>query len=433
MSSEEVAQQPGSSPGGPVSREEMYAEVWRRPMTKIADHHRVSSSFLARVCARMNVPRPPRGHWVKLENGIPSPQPPLPEAGPGDLQVWRRGDALGAVSQPAPKAPVPRKIRPEQLRISRSRRHPVVVGAHEVFEQGRVIDQGFLKPGRQRLVDVVVTKPQLEPALKLANQLFLKLEAAGHRVMFAPSDRTYARAAFDEHEHPPKKPKHRYPALWSPSKPTVVFVGTVAIGLTLFEMTEELEARYIDGKYIPTSKIPSQQLRRLSSTWNWTTRMDFATGRLCIRAFSPYPGADWSQSWKEVKQSQLRGQLDEIVQQLTDAAPVIARLVEEAEEQARIRQQEWREQLCRLEERERIRRQNEAREQARADLLSAIKQWDDIKRIQAFFSDAESSVSNLPEAERCIAMDKLAQARELVGELDPLQALLEWKGPRERL
>ena len=40
--------------------------------------------------------------------------------------------------------------------------------------------------------------------------------------------------------------------------------------------------------------------------------------------------------------------------------------------------------------------------------------------------------SSLPEAERCIAMDKLSQARELVGELDALQALLEWKGPQER-
>ncbi|WP_249186997.1 hypothetical protein [Pseudomonas sp. KB-10] len=66
-------------------------------------------------------------------------------------------------------------------------------------------------------------------------------------------------------------------------------------------------------------------------------------------------------------------------------------------------------------------------------MLSAIRQWDDIKRIQAFFSDAENSVSNLPEAARCIAKDKLAQARELVGELDALKALLEWKGPRERL
>lgn len=84
------------------------------------------------------------------------------------------------------------------------------------------------------------------------------------------------------------------------------------------------------------------------------------------------------------------------------------------------------EQIC-----QRIRLQNEAREQARADLLFVIKHWDDIKRIQAFFSDAESSVSNLPEAERCIAMEKLGQARELVGELDPLQALLEWKGPQE--
>jgi len=65
-------------------------------------------------------------------------------------------------------------------------------------------------------------------------------------------------------------------------------------------------------------------------------------------------------------------------------------------------------------------------------LLSAIKHWDDIKRIQAFFSDAENSVSSLPEAARSIAMDKLAQARELVGELDPLKALLEWKGPQER-
>jgi len=91
------------------------------------------------------------------------------------------------------------------------------------------------------------------------------------------------------------------------------------------------------------------------------------------------------------------------------------------------------EQIRRREERERIRLQNEAREPAKADLLRVIKQWDDIKRIQAFFSDAENSVSNLPETERCIAMAKLAQERELVGELDPLQALLEWKGPRERL
>ena len=100
-------------------------------------------------------------------------------------------------------------------------------------------------------------------------------------------------------------------------------------------------------------------------------------------------------------------------------------MVEETEEQARVRQQEWEEQMRRLEERQQIRRQNEAREQARADLLSVIKQWDDIRRIQVFFRDVENSTSNLPDAARCIAMDKLTQARELVGELDALKALVE--------
>lgn len=432
MSSVDVFEQPGSSPSGPITREELYAEVWQRPMTKIAERYGVSSSFMARVCTRMNVPRPPRGHWAKLENGKSSPQPPLPEACPGDLQVWSRGDVMGPISQPLPKAPSPRVINPDQLRVSRSKRHPVVVGAYEIFEQGRVIGQGFLKPGKQRLVDIVVTKQQLEPALKFANQLFLKLEAAGHRVMFAPSDRVYSRTLVDEHEQPPKKPRNRYPALWSPSKPTVVFVGTVAIGLTLYEMTEELEARYIDGTYMPVSKIPAQQLRRLHPTFNWTTRMDFATGRLCLRAFCPYPNADWTSSWKESGGIRLHSQLDEIVQQIIGAAPVIASLVEEGEERVRIQRQEWQEQMRRLEEREKLRRQAEARQQARADLLNVIHQWDEVRRIQTFFRDAEASVSGLVGEAQCLAMDKLMQARELIGEMDAVKALMDWKGPLER-
>jgi hypothetical protein len=40
----------------------------------------------------------------------------------------------------------------------------------------------------------------------------------------------------------------------------VVFVGTVAIGLTLFEMTEELEARNIDGEY--RIELKGESMRR---------------------------------------------------------------------------------------------------------------------------------------------------------------------------
>jgi len=33
-------------------------------------------------------------------------------------------------------------------------------------------------------------------------------------------------------------------------RPTVVYVGTVAIGLAIIEMSEKIPMRYIDGKYI---------------------------------------------------------------------------------------------------------------------------------------------------------------------------------------
>jgi hypothetical protein len=99
-------------PPGQVSREALYDEVWRHPMLRVAERYGVSSSFMARVCASMNVPRPPRGHWTKLEHGKPSPQVPLPDARPGDHLIWRRGDAPGPAKYPLPKPPERQVDRP---------------------------------------------------------------------------------------------------------------------------------------------------------------------------------------------------------------------------------------------------------------------------------------------------------------------------------
>ena len=52
-----------------VTRETLYNEVWAEPMTTVAARYTVSSSFLARVCERLGVPRPPRGYWAQLQVG----------------------------------------------------------------------------------------------------------------------------------------------------------------------------------------------------------------------------------------------------------------------------------------------------------------------------------------------------------------------------
>jgi ATP-dependent Zn protease len=92
-----------------VSREKLYQEVWAEPMLKVGAHYGVSSSFLARVCRRMNVPCPPRGYWARKSAGLRSKVPPLPNPEPGDELAWIPGGG-DVPRQPYP-SPSTRKAR----------------------------------------------------------------------------------------------------------------------------------------------------------------------------------------------------------------------------------------------------------------------------------------------------------------------------------
>jgi len=132
----------------PVTRETLYQEVWAEPMTTVAKRYDVSSSFLVRVCERLNVPRPPRGHWQRLAVGKAVERDALPDPQPGQELEWdpdraelrRRGvsprtprssasqgfivaitatlvvRALGVVDVPALLLHLPVRHRPGQLR-----------------------------------------------------------------------------------------------------------------------------------------------------------------------------------------------------------------------------------------------------------------------------------------------------------------------------
>jgi len=117
-----------------VDRETLCREVWAQPMTTVAARYGVSSSFLARVCTRLNVPRPPRGYWAKLQVGRAPKKPNLPSPRAGDLLDWSRGGTLPRVAQDwADAAPATTTLsRPR--RSSRSTQHEILVGAREHFQ-----------------------------------------------------------------------------------------------------------------------------------------------------------------------------------------------------------------------------------------------------------------------------------------------------------
>lgn len=427
------------TPAMPLMREALYELVWSEPMLKAAARYDVSSSYMARVCTLMNVPRPERGYWAKLAAGQKLPVPPLPPARAGDELAWSKGSQSAPVARPLPRPPSGTPRRRRRAQAERQSRHPLVDGAKALFEKGRYTHEtGYLKPDKKLLVDLVVTKTGLDKALTFAEQLFASLEAFGYRVMIASSGERLRRAAVDEHEVPRKRrgsgydQGYEYNSLWSPYRCTVVYIGTVAIGLTIIEMAEEVEVRYVNGKYIREADYVPPKRRRYEYEHTWTTKKGFPTGRLCLQAYSPYYRADWIKRWQETKTQELNGQIKTIVKELEEAAGEIARLVEEGERQAAIERQRWEAQReCERQE-EAVRRAAQARKESREELLQIIERWGTATRIEQFFREAEQRAAGLGDEERARLLERLRRAREMVGSVDALDRFLAWRVPEER-
>lgn len=309
--------------------------------------------------------------------------------------------------------------------------HALLNGAQAHFETGRLSYEGkYLKPAKKLLIDLAVTKPVLDRALCFANQLFLALEASGYRVVIAPYDELFQRAAVDERERPGKGYHHNN--LWSPARVTAVYVGTVAIGLTIIELSEEAEVRYVNGEYIREENYVPAKRSRYAVDHTWTTRKDIPTGRLCLQAYSPYPRAAWVNQWRETNDRDLASQVREIVNELEQAAPSIAGLVEKGERDAKIEHEKWEAQCAQARREELERRAAKARKDSKEEIHQIIDRWAEANRIDQFFADAERRVAALNEEERNRLADRLKHARNLIGTVDALEYFMTWRTPDER-
>lgn len=416
--------------GTSLTREALYALVWSEPMLRVGERFGVSSSYMARVCTQMNVPRPDRGYWAKLAVGKARDQIPLPAAQPGDVPVWSKGGGIHAPTiKPKPPEQVKRVRKVKKLIPSQ---HPLIFGAKELFASGRLsYDVGYLKPSKRLLVDLVVTKSGLDRALSLADQLFLSLEECGYRVVIAPSSEYFHRGAVDEREVPSKT--NRYNNMWSPQRITVVYIGTVAIGLTIIEMSEEVKVRYVKGEYVRESDYVPPKRGSHAADYTWTTTKDFPTGRLCLQAYSPYQRTSWSKQWKETKPTHdLGDRIKAIVKELEAAAVEIARLAEEGERQAEIERQKWEAQLREWEREKKERQHAEAIKESSEELMSIIDEWAQVNRIEQFFADVAQRAEKFDEGAKLKLLDRLRRARELMGSADAVEHFLKWKSPEER-
>lgn len=413
-----------------VSRKQLYEEVWSEPMTTVALKYKVSSSFLARICTRLNVPRPQRGYWAMYATGRRPKQPPLPEARPGDELEWARDGYARVAQLPPPQVPQDGSVTKSRRRAL-PQQHPLLEGFKELMTGAGENRNGFLKPRKYLIADIIISKETLDRAHDVANTLYLSFEKRGHSVILAPNGQNLHRHEVDEREKGGRRNEHYYSDLWSTSRPTVVFIGTVAFGVTIFEMSENVEVEYQDGKYTRVSELPIKKPRRYES-YSWRSMSDLPSRRLCVQVYSPYQRVAWVRQWRESKSGDFPRKLAGLVKELEAEAATIVKRFEEGERQAEI------ERLRREEERraqareEAERRRLKAIKDSRDELSDIIKAWAKAKRIEEFFDDVERRAENMDEDQKTAVLERLALARKMVDTTDALLWLASWKTPKER-
>ena len=417
-----------------VSREELYEMVWSMPMIKVAKQFNVSGSYMARVCSALRVPRPERGHWAKLAFGKAPEKPPLPEAQPGDQLSWSRDGGLPSPPRPrlVARLPSPRRSR---LAHSVTGVHGLIRDAKGHYDAGYKVEEGHhLRPYKRLLVDVTASMSGLDKALAFANDLFNALESAGHRVLISATSENFVRTRIDDHEQlsqaPRRNESYDYNRLWSPQRPTVVYVDSVAFGLAIIEMSESILLRYVNGKYVRESDYKPAKARY--SDHSWTTTRDIVCGRLRLVVYAPYSGVSWSMPFQETESRALQKQIPGIVKSIERSTEGLVEKVKEAEREAEVRRQQWEAQQERWREEEDRRCVAESIKESRDQLDHVIQAWARVMSLEQFFKGVESHARDLPEDRRREVLKRLALARDFAGTQDPMDFFRSWKTPAER-
>lgn len=411
-----------------VSRAHLYSEVWAEPMTTVAKRYGVSSSYLARVCKWLRVPRPPRGYWAKLAVGKAMPQVPLPEPEPGDELEWN--GASPPHSAPRERSPRrPTSDNPEGEAAQRKGIHSLIRQARLDFAKVRKTHIGYLRPYRFNVVHVFVTEDQLDAALTLANKLFRFLEGKGHRVRLAGGEQSFRGGYVDHRMKSPKHWDHSDRENWRPAKATLVFFGNTPFGLAIFEPSESVEMRYVDGKYIRADAPRPRRSRYWDSGREWTTFKDTPTGRLSVRAYSPYGGVEWSMQWDGGSSAELVNQFEAIESTLVAAIPKIAELVERALREQEEHARRVKAEMDEIRRRDAARRRVELTKTSREDLLRIVDKWVLATRIEQFFENVLSGAKELPTEEQQAILKRVARGRKLLGSMDAFEQFRHWRMP----
>jgi hypothetical protein len=181
-------------------REELYQKVWEKPLLRVAEQYGVSAVALGKVCGKLSVPVPGRGHWAKLAHGKAGvTKPVLPKLDQAPI-VYR--SARSQLKRNTPNQNNPELVVIDQLLSSGSLNPPRenAAQAHDLIRRtashlrsrGRKNEHGILLQREPGGLNIQVTEGTLDRALQIMSQVLSVLEKQNFSVEISEQGDTTA-------------------------------------------------------------------------------------------------------------------------------------------------------------------------------------------------------------------------------------------------
>jgi len=182
------------------NRQELYKSVWRAPLTKISSEYGVSTYTLARVCNKLQIPRPGRGYWRKLEVGRRVSRKPITEVKDPPLAPRVRripkdnsSNHLKSKSLDRRRAALAIEQMESKIRSCQRQRttHALISPTKAALSETHILSRQWIlrAPYGSECLDLRVSKRTLGCALKIMNTILLVLEEQGYSVKLVANNR----------------------------------------------------------------------------------------------------------------------------------------------------------------------------------------------------------------------------------------------------
>lgn len=358
------------------TRQQLYEQVWQRPLREVARELGISDVGLGKACRRLAIPLPGRGYWAKVAAGRELTPIPLPKASNVPSQI-----SFTSVEPPPPREappPVPPKklqhVEAPLVLSTLQAPHPLVKELQRALRKQDVDTHGLRTVNMPRGCSITVSPERQERALAILDTLLLRLKSAGARVVERPAER---------HRDEPS----RY------------------LSLDCEEVHISLREPYRQKR---KTEAELEDERRAGNSWP-AKYWYFPSGRLtlCIDNYPQRHEATWSDGKAPLEES------------LSDILPALLALPDALKEQ---RRKDREAELARLEEdrrRAEAKRQQERRQQCLADLLSEAQRWQQHASLTAYLDELEKRASQQSEAGSEAFRTSMAVARQLAASLLP--------------